>query len=124
MNITDVYEAGADASGETLIVTLQDDAGQRHKLTMHHPFLSRVLGGFLFAGQIAARNRPSTTPLGAPMPTLTNLMEVHQAEAIPLRGNTLAVRLVVDEAPLEFQLHPTAIAAIRAGLVGLDAPAP
>ena len=74
MEIDAIAYLGATEDGERLVLGLAEKSGAEHEFTLHYSKMSRLLTAVLTAGQTAARNRTSTTPLGAVMPELQNLM--------------------------------------------------
>lgn len=114
--ITRVESAGASGGGEDLYLKLILQDGSAVELSVHHSLMSELMSAVAFAGQVAARQRPATTTMGAAMPALHHLMPVEAAAVLALPDGCVALRLEVGQAPMEFRLQPGLAQAIRDGI--------
>ena len=120
MRIESIAYVGATEDGELITFGVVDESGLEIDIHIHHSKMSRLLTAILTSGQAAARNRPSTTPMGAPMPELRNLMIVRSAGVDLLPDGNTAVRLMVEDVPMDFRLGPDAAQTILERLRSLQ----
>ena len=104
MDFDSVAYVGATEDGETLALGLTDKSGIEHELNLHYSKMSRLMSAVLTCGQVAARNRTNKTPLGANMPDLQNLMIVSKFDAQTLPDGKVAVRLLIQDVPIDLCL--------------------
>lgn len=104
MEIEAITYLGATEDGEGLVLGLAERSGAEHEFTLHYSKMSRLLTAILTAGQVAAKNRTPTTPLGAAMPQLQNLMILSASDAQPLPDGCIAARLLVQDIPIDLCL--------------------
>jgi hypothetical protein len=106
MEIDAIAYLGATEDGEWLVLGLAEQSGAEHEFTLHYSKMSRLLTAVLTAGQTAARNRTSTTPLGAVMPELQNFMIFSASDVQKLPDGNVAVRLLVQDVPVDLRFTP------------------
>ena len=116
MDIDSVAYVGATEDGENLALGLADALGVEHELTIHYSKMSRLMSAVLTCGQVAARNRTKKTPLGADMPDLQNLMIVSNFDAQALPDGNVAVRLLIQDVPMDLRLSPEIASALASKL--------
>ncbi len=104
MEIDSIAYLGATEDGENLVLGLTERSGTEHEYTLHYSKMSRLLTAVLTAGQVAAKNRTSKTPLGAVMPELQNLMILGASDAQKLSDGNVAARLLLQDIPVNLRL--------------------
>lgn len=113
--IQDAYEVGSINGGQDVVLNLRMEDGSKEWVSIHHTRVGEFVAGVMFASGIAARERPTKTPGGNPMPEQSSVVDVAGFNASAVPGEDFVVlRLLVGQGVnLDFRVPLSQVGAMQ-----------
>jgi hypothetical protein len=116
--IHEPLDVGCANAGEDVRMNVQMEDGSTEWFDIHHTKVGRLFAGLVFASGVAARERPTASPLGSPLPQLSKLIDITSLNATSAPGEDfICLRLEVAPAVnLDFRIPIEALPAMQGKL--------